>query len=120
VFSTTLVPPGAELVAAHNVTHAFKGPQVTGGEGLTAFSSRLIVAADTNGSVTYSYKIPNIVHDSGIGHRYDLTVLKQAGVVRYGLNVSVHLPPGAKAISTENVGSNMVLTEDAHISVVYR
>ena len=120
VFSTTLVPPGAELVAAHNVTHAFKGPQVTGGEGLTAFSSRLIVAADTNGSVTYSYEIPNIVHDSGIGHRYDLTVVKQAGVVRYGLNVSVHLPPGAKAISTENVGSNMVLTEDAHISVVYR
>jgi len=49
-----------------------------------------------------------------------LTVVKQAGVVRYGLNVSVHLPPGAKAISTENVGSNMVLTEDAHISVVYR
>lgn len=119
VFSTTLVPPGAELVAARNFTQAFKGPQVTSGDGLTAFSSRLIVAADANGSVTYSNKIPNIVQDSGIANRYDLTVVKQAGVVSYGLNVSVQLPPRATAISTENVGSNMVLTEDAHISVVY-
>ena len=120
VFSTTLVPAGAELVSVRNITNAFKGPLVTSGEGLTAISSRMLVAADTNGSVTYSYKIPNVVQSSGIGHRYDLTVQKQAGIVRYVLSVSVQLPPGATAISTENVGSDMVLTEDAHISVVYR
>jgi Protein of unknown function (DUF4012) len=119
VFSTTLVPPGAELIAAHNGTNAFKGPQVTDGEGLTAISSRMIVAADTNGSVTYSYKIPNVVQSSGTGNRYDLTIVKQAGIVRYVLSVSVQLPVGATAIATENVGSNMVLTEDAHVSVVY-
>jgi len=120
VFSTTLVPPGAELVAANNASHALKGPQVTSGAGFTAFSSRILVSANTIGSVTYVYKIPSIVRGSGIAHHYDLAVQKQAGIVRYALNVSVQLPPGSTAISTENVGSNLGLTRDAHVSVVYR
>lgn len=120
VFSTTLVPPGVELVAAYNASHAFKGPQVTSGAGFTAFSSRILVSANTIGSVTYVYKIPSIVRGSGIAHHYDLAVQKQAGIVRYALNVSVQLPPGSTAISTENVGSNLGLTRDAHVSVVYR
>ncbi|MGZ8898454.1 MAG: DUF4012 domain-containing protein [Halobacteriota archaeon] len=120
VFSTTLVPAGAELVSVRNSTNAFKGPLITSDDGLTAISSRTLVAADSNGSVTYNYKIPNVVSSNGIGYRYDLTVQKQAGIVHYVLSVSVQLPPGATAISTENVGSDMVLTEDAHMSVVYR
>ena len=94
---------GAELVAAHNVSHAFKGPEVTSGDGFTAFSSRILVSANTTGSVTYVYKIPGIVSRSGIANHYDLTVQKQAGIVRYALNVSVQLPAGATMIHAENV-----------------
>jgi hypothetical protein len=119
VFSTTLVPPGAELVAAHNVSNTFTGPEVTSGNGFTAFSSRILVAANSTGSVTYVYTLPNIVTGSGIGNNYDLTVQKQAGIVRYAFNVSVQLPPRATMIHAENVGSNQILTGDAHVSVVY-
>jgi hypothetical protein len=119
VFSTTLVPPGAALVAAHNVSNAFKGPEVTSGDGFTAFSSRILVAANSTGSMTYVYTLPNIVTGSGIGSNYDLLVQKQAGIVQYALNVSVQLPPGATMIHAENVGSNQVVTGDAHVSVIY-
>jgi hypothetical protein len=119
VFSTTLVPPGAELIAVQNTTHAFKGPEVTNGDGFTALSSRLNVSANTSGSVTYTYTQPNVVSASGIAHHYDLYIQKQAGITSYVLNVSVQLPAGATMIHAENVGSNQVFTSDAHVSVVY-
>ena len=119
VFSTALVPPGAELVAVQNTTNAFKGPEVTNGDGFTALSSSLNVSANTTGSVTYTYIQPNVVSASGITHHYDLYIQKQAGIDSYVLNVSVQLPTGATMIHTENVGSNQVFTGDAHVSVVY-
>jgi hypothetical protein len=119
VFSTALVPPGAELVAVQNTTNAFKGPEVTNGDGFTALSSALNVSANTTGSVTYTYIQPNVVSASGIAHHYNLSIQKQAGITSYVLNVSVQLPTGATMIHAENVGSNQVLTGDAHVSVVY-
>ena len=80
MFSTALVPPGAELVAVQNTTHAFKGPEVTNGDGFTALSSSLNVSANTTGSVTYTYIQPNVVSASGITHHYDLYIQKQAGI----------------------------------------
>jgi hypothetical protein len=119
VFSTVLVPPGAELIAVQNATHAFKGPEVTNGDSFTALSSSLNVTANTTGSVTYTYIQPNVVSASGIAHHYDLYIQKQAGITCYVLNVSVQLPTGATMIHTENVGSNQVFDGDAHVSVVY-
>jgi hypothetical protein len=119
VFSTALVPPGAQLIGVQNATHAFNGSEVTNGDGFTALSSRLLVSANTTGSVTYTYVQPNVVSASGIAHHYDLSIQKQAGITRYVLNASVQLPPGATMIHTENVGSNQVFTGDAHASVVY-
>jgi hypothetical protein len=119
VFSTALVPPGAELIAVQNTTQAFKGPEVTNGDGFTALSSRLLVPANTTGSVTYTYVQQNVVSASGIGNHYDLYVQKQAGITSYILNASVQLPPGATMIHAENVGSNQVFEGNAHVSVVY-
>ena len=119
VFSTTLVPAGAQLVSAQNDTHAFLGPVVTNGDGVTALSSRILVSANTTGSVTYTYTQPNVVSASGIAHHYDLYIHKQAGINSYILNASVQLPPGATMIHAENVGSNQVFDGDAHVSVVY-
>jgi len=119
VFSTALVPPGAELVAVQNATQAFKGPLETNGDGFTALSSRLLVSANATGSVTYTYVQQNVVSASGIGYHYDLDIQKQAGINSYILNASVQLPPGATMIHAENVGSNQVFTGDAHVSVVY-
>jgi len=119
VFSTALVPPGAELIAVQNATHAFKGPEVTNGDGFTALSSSLNVSANASGSVTYTYTQPNVVSASGIGYHYDLYIKKQAGINSYVLNVSVQLPAGATMIHAENVGSNQVFNGDAHVSVVY-
>ena len=119
VFSTALVPPGAELVAVQNATQEFKGPLVTNGDGFTALSSRLLVSANGTGSVTYTYVQQNVVSASGIGYHYDLDIQKQAGINSYILNASVQLPPGATMIHAENVGLNQVFTGDAHVSVVY-
>ncbi|MGD0170535.1 MAG: DUF4012 domain-containing protein [Halobacteriota archaeon] len=119
VFSTTLVPPGAQLVAVQNTTQAFKGPLVTNGDGYTAFSSRMLVSANTTGSVTYTYILPNVVSGTGIWHQYELNIQKQAGITSYILNASVQLPSGATTIRAENVGSNQVFDGDAHVSVVY-
>jgi hypothetical protein len=119
VFSTALVPPGAELVSVQNTTHAFEGPEVTTGDGFTALSSRMLVSANTTGSVTYTYTQPNVVSANGIANHYDLYVQKQAGITNYILNASVQLPPGATMIHAENVGSNQVFEGDAHVSVVY-
>lgn len=119
VFSTALVPPGAQLVAVQNTTHAFRGPLVTNGDGFTALSSRMLVSANTTGSVTYTYTLPNVVAGTGVWHEYTLNVQKQAGINSYILNASVQLPPGATTIRAENVGSNQVFDGDAHVSVVY-
>jgi len=119
VFSTTLVPPGAQLIGVQNATHAFNGTEVTNGDGFTALSSRLLMSANTTGSVTYTYVQPNVVSASGIAHHYDLYIQKQAGINSYVLNASVQLPPGATMIHAENVGSNQVFEGDAHVSVAY-
>jgi len=119
VFSTALVPPGAQLITVQNTTHAFKGPEVTNGDGFTALSSSLNVSAYTTGSVTYTYIQPSVVTASGIAHHYDLYIQKQEGITSYVLNVSVQLPAGATMIHAENVGSNQVFDGDAHVSVVY-
>jgi hypothetical protein len=119
VFSTALVPPGAQLIGVQNATHAFNGSEVTNGDGFTALSSRLLISANTTGSVTYTYVQPNVVSASGIGYHYDLYIQKQAGINSYILNASVQLPPGATMIHAENVGSNQVFEGDAHVSVVY-
>lgn len=74
---------------------------------------------EASGSVTYIYKTPHMVYGNRIGHQYDLSIQKQAGINRYVLNTSVQLPPGAKLVNAENVGSNLVLQDDAHVSVVY-
>jgi hypothetical protein len=95
------------------------GPVVTNGDGVTALSSRILVSANTTGSVTYTYTQPNVVSASGIAHHYDLYIHKQAGINSYILNASVQLPPGATMIHAENVGSNQVFDGDAHVSVVY-
>jgi hypothetical protein len=119
VFSTALVPPGAQLIGVQNATHAFNGSEVTNGDGFTALSSRLLVSANTTGSVTYTYIQPNVVSASGISHHYDLYIQKQAGINSYVLNASVQLPPGTTMIHAENVGSNQVFEGDAHVSVAY-
>ena len=119
MFSTALVPPGAQLIAVQNTTHAFKGPEVTNGDGFTALSSSLNVSAYTTGSVTYTYIQPSAVTASGIAHHYNLYIQKQEGITSYVLNVSVQLPAGATVIHSENVGSNQVFDGDAHVSVVY-
>jgi hypothetical protein len=119
VFSTAVVPAGAELLTAHNVTDNFKGPAVTSGAGFTAFSSRLLVGADSSGSVQYTYKIPNAVQRSILMQHYDLCVDKQAGVTRYALSVNVTVPPGATVVSAENARSNQMLTRNAHVTIVY-
>ena len=119
VFSTAVVPSGAQLVAVQNATNAFKGTEVTSGDVFTALSSRLLVSANTTGSVTYTYTLPSVVSVSGITHRYDLYVQKQAGITRYILNTTVELPSGATMIHAENVGANQVFEGDAHVSVVY-
>jgi hypothetical protein len=119
VFSTTVLPAGAQLVAVQNATYAFNGPLVTNGDGFTALSSRLLVSANATGSVTYTYTQPNVVSGNAIWHGYDLYIQKQAGITRYIVNASVQLPPGAAMIKSENVGSNQVFDDDAHVSVVY-
>jgi len=119
LFTQALVPPGAELISVHNDTYRFSGTKVTNADNFTAFSSRFIVAAHATARITYLYKMPNRVDGNGIGSHYDLYVVKQSGITRYALNVSVQLPAGAKIIHAENLGSNLVLTKDAHVSVVY-
>jgi hypothetical protein len=119
LFTEALVPPGAKLLAAYNSTHPFRGPQVTNDENFTAFSSKFIVQPYATTRITYLYTLPNRVYSNGIGSHYDLYVVKQGGIDRYVLNTSVKLPAGAKLIHAENVGSNLVFTNDAHVSVVY-
>jgi hypothetical protein len=119
VFSTAVVPAGAELLTAHNVTDNFKGPEVTSGAGFTAFSSRLLVGADSSGSVQYTYKIPSAVQKSVLMQRYELYVDKQAGITRYTLSVNVTVPPGATVVSAENARSNQMLTRNALVKIVY-
>ncbi|MGZ4891660.1 MAG: hypothetical protein ACXV2B_05305, partial [Halobacteriota archaeon] len=120
LFAEAVVPPGAQLLAIHNTTNQFIGPQVTNDENFTVFSSRFILQPYSTTRITYLYTLPDRVFENGIGSHYDLYVVKQGGINRYILNTSVQLPTGAKLIHTENVGSNLVFTDDAHVSVVYR
>jgi len=119
LFSQALVPPGAKLVAVHNVSRQFDGPEITNANDYTVFSSRFIVSPYSTARITYVYTVPNVVHGNGVASYYDLYVVKQGGIVRYTLNTSVQLPAGANLIHTENVGSNLVFTDDAHVNVVY-
>ncbi|MGA3359804.1 MAG: DUF4012 domain-containing protein [Halobacteriota archaeon] len=119
VFSTVLVPPGAELIAVRNSTRAFEGPLITNGTGFSAFSAHLGVLAGSTASVTYVYKLPKNVHGNGIGNHYDLYFEKQAGINEYTLNTTVELPQGSTVIKTENVGVNQTSMEDIHAQVIY-
>jgi hypothetical protein len=119
LFTQVLVPPGAKLTAAYNVSREFNGPETTNGNDYTVFSSRFIVSPNSTARITYLYTMPNRVDSRGIGHQYDLYVTKQAGLTRYVLSTEVQLPPGASLIHEENVGPNLVFTEDAHVSVVW-
>jgi len=122
VFTTTLVPPGAVLVATHHTTGGWEvsdRPLVTRGDGFTAFSWDNYAAANTQSRVTYLYKTPNRVDTRGPGYQYDLFVNKQAGIDRYVLSTSVQLPPGTWPIDAENVGANQVHTGDVHVHVGY-
>jgi hypothetical protein len=119
IFTQVLVPPGAKLIGVHNGTREFDGPEITNGKDFTAISSRFIVSPYTTARITYLYTLPDRVYGNGVGSHYDLYVVKQGGINRYGLNASVQLPAGATLIHAENVGSNLVFTDDAHVSVVY-
>jgi hypothetical protein len=120
LFVEVLVPPGATLLATYNSTTRFEGPQVTNDNNFTAISSRVDLQPYATTRITYLYTLPDRVYENGIGSHYDLFVVKQGGINRYVLNTSVQLPAGSKLIHAENVGSNLVFTEDAHVSVVYR
>jgi hypothetical protein len=119
LFAEAVVPHGATLSAMYNSTEQLIGPQVTSNENFTVFSSRFILPPYSTTRVTYLYTLPDRVYENGIGSHYDLHVVKQGGINRYTLSTSVQLPAGAKLIHAENVGSNLVFTEDAHVSVVY-
>ncbi|MGA7075666.1 MAG: DUF4012 domain-containing protein [Halobacteriota archaeon] len=119
LFAQALVPPGAKLTAVHNVSRQFDGPEITNGNDYTVFSSRFIVSPYSTARITYLYTVPGVVHGNGVASYYDLYVVKQGGINRYTLNASVQLPAGAKLIHAENVGSNLVFTDDAHVNVVY-
>ena len=119
LFVQTLVPPGAKLTSVQNVSRQFDGPEVINGKDFTVFSSRFIVSPYTTARITYLYTLPDRVYGNGVGSHYDLYIVKQGGIERYGLNTSVQLPAGAKLIHADNVGSNLVFTDDAHVSVVY-
>jgi hypothetical protein len=120
LFAEAVVPPGAKLLATYNTTNQFIGPQVTNDENFTVFSSRFILQPYSTTRITYLYTMPDRVYGNGIGSHYDLYAIKQGGINRYTLNASVQLPAGATLIHAENVGSNLVFTNDAHVSVVYR
>jgi len=119
LFAQALVPPGTKLTAVYNVSRQFDGPEITNGKDFTVFSSRFIVSPYATARITYLYTVPNVVHGNGVASYYDLYVVKQGGIDRYTLNTSVQLPAGAKLIHAENVGSNLVFTDDAHVNVVY-
>jgi len=120
LFAEAVVPPGAKLLAVHNSTDQFIGPQITNNENFTVFSSRFILQPYSTTRITYLYTLPDRVYENGIGSHYDLNVIKQGGINRYTLNASVQLPAGAELIHAENVGSSLVFTDDAHVNVVYR
>ena len=119
LFTQTLVPAGATLTGFHNDSSQFNGPDVTKDTAFTVFSSRFVVAANSTARITYLYTMPNRVDSRGIGHQYNLYVTKQAGITRYVLSTEVQLPEGATLNHEENVGSNLVFTGDAHVSVVW-
>lgn len=119
LFTQVLVPPGAKLIGVHNGTREMDGPEITNSKDFTAISSRFIVSPYSTARITYLYKLPDRVYGNGVGSHYDLYVVKQGGINSYTLNTSVQLPEGAKLIHAENVGSNLLFTDDAHVSVVY-
>jgi hypothetical protein len=120
LFTTVLVPPGAELINATSTSESFNGPLVTGDANDTAFSASMPVPSNGTSAVTYQYTLPPIVQGSGVGTRYDLYMIKQAGIVEYTLNTAVQLPQGSTLVHTENVGTGQTATGNTHVQVVYR
>ena len=119
LFAEAVVPHGATLLAMYNSTDQLIGPQVTYNDNFTVFSSRFILQPYSTTRITYLYTLPDRVYENGIGSHYDLHVVKQGGINRYTLSTNVQLPAGAKLIHAENVGPNLVFTDDVHVSVVY-
>jgi len=119
VFTTTLVPEGAELLNERYSSYHL-GPDVTESGDLTAFSSYVEVPAHSTGSVTYTYSLPTTLLPAGVFSHYDLYVPKQAGIDQFTLNTAVTLPNGAQLIHESNVGNGTVTNGDVQVEVIYR
>jgi hypothetical protein len=119
VFTTALVPNGAQLLDARYSSQAL-GPLVTASDGLTAISSWVVVAPHSAANVTYTYTLPATVGSAGVFGHYDLYVQKQAGIDHYTLNTDVTLPHGAQVIHESNVGNGTVTSGDVQVEVIYR
>jgi hypothetical protein len=119
VFTTALVPNGAQLLDARYSSHAL-GPLITASDGLTTISSWVVVAPHSAANVTYTYTLPATASSAGVFGHYDLYVQKQAGIDHYTLNTDVTLPRGAHVIHESNVGNGTVSTGDVQVEVIYR
>jgi len=120
VFTTALVPNGAQLLGARYSSESL-GPQVTASDGLTAISSWIVVPPHTAANVTYTYSLPAAtVGSAGVYSHYSLYVQKQAGIDDYTLNTAVTLPHGAQLIHESNVGNGTVTNGDVQVEVIYR
>ena len=120
VFTTVLVPPGAELLNATTSAQNLQGPLTTRGVNFTAFSASVRVPTNETGSITYLYTLPHVVRSSGVEERYDLYVQKQAGINDYTFNPEVQLPDGAQLFASQNAEANQMSTGDIHLEMGYR
>ncbi|MGD0170770.1 MAG: DUF4012 domain-containing protein [Halobacteriota archaeon] len=120
VFTTVLVPPGAELLSVTTSAQNLQGPLTTSAANFTALSASVQVPANETGSITYRYTLPHVVGSSGVEERYDLYVQKQAGINAYTFNPDVQLPNGARLLASQNAEANQTSTGDIHLEAVYR
>jgi hypothetical protein len=120
VFTTALVPNGAQLISARYSSHAL-GPLVTWSDGLTEFTSYIFVGPNATANVTYTYSLPAAtIGSAGVYSHYSLYVQKQAGINDYTLNTAVTLPHGAQLIRESNIGNGTVTSGDVQAEVIYR
>ncbi|MDD1720960.1 MAG: hypothetical protein LUP95_03140, partial [Euryarchaeota archaeon] len=118
VFTTALIPAGAELVNTSYESLKFIGPGETHSTEMTALTSQLQVTPHSTGTVTYHYTIPHAIHNDAVGLRYDLDIHKQAGIDAYTFYTSVQLPSGATLLHTSNVGMQTA-RGDTHVQMIY-
>jgi hypothetical protein len=120
VFTTALVPNGAQLINTRYSSHAL-GPLVTRSDDLTEFTSYIFVGPNATANVTYTYSLPTAtIGSAGVYSHYSLYVQKQAGINDYTLNTDVTLPHGAQLIRESNIGNGTVTSGDVQAEVIYR